>query len=231
MAVDGSDTDLDLLPGASGLCGALNRNNEPCRRMPVPGGLRCRFHGGRSLRGPAAPAWRHGRYSQYLPTNVIDRYQSMRNDPDVLCLHDEVAMLQSRTAELLEEVKAMESAGSVSAIAKAYFALRNAFESGAENQKLLNLFDSLRNAIHNGRRKKEVWNEVRASLTIQRRLIAEQRKTEDVMTPEQAAALGSALIAVVQRVIHKYAEAEADHIMREIADEMTALLHRPEVAA
>jgi len=46
-------------------CGAKTRSGGKCRKSPVPGARRCRFHGGKSLSGPANPAWKTGRYSKW----------------------------------------------------------------------------------------------------------------------------------------------------------------------
>lgn len=61
---------------------------------------RCRLHGGKSLAGVAAPAFRHGRYSRVLPTGLADVYHRLLATDDLVALHDELALLQARVAEL-----------------------------------------------------------------------------------------------------------------------------------
>ena len=39
---------------AEGRCNALTRSGERCRQWPIPGRLRCHYHGGRST-GPRTP--------------------------------------------------------------------------------------------------------------------------------------------------------------------------------
>ncbi len=47
------------------ICGARTRSGQLCRNAPMANGSgRCRMHGGKSLRGPASPRWRHGRYAK-----------------------------------------------------------------------------------------------------------------------------------------------------------------------
>ena len=71
-------------------------------KTPVAGpGMRCRLHGGKSLSGPAAPAWRHGRYSRTLPTGLVRRYEESLADPELLALRDEIALLDAHTLELI----------------------------------------------------------------------------------------------------------------------------------
>ncbi len=49
--------------------GAKTRAGGACRRAAMPNG-RCSKHGGKSLVGPAAPAFRHGRSSKLLPARL-----------------------------------------------------------------------------------------------------------------------------------------------------------------
>ena len=46
-------------------CTAMSKQaRRRCRQLAATGTDKCRFHGGRSLRGRAHPAWRHGERSQ-----------------------------------------------------------------------------------------------------------------------------------------------------------------------
>lgn len=46
-------------------CCARTRGGGLCQNYVMAGRSRCRMHGGASLRGPASPRYRHGRYSHY----------------------------------------------------------------------------------------------------------------------------------------------------------------------
>ena len=65
----------------------------------MPNG-RCAKHGGKSLAGADAPAFRHGRYSRVLPSGLLALYEQARSDPDLLNLSDELALIDGRLSEI-----------------------------------------------------------------------------------------------------------------------------------
>jgi hypothetical protein len=90
------------------ICGARtkSRGGQPCKQTPMPNG-RCKFHGGMSLVGPASPSFKHGRRSILLKDikGIGEHYQRALDDPDLLSLHDEIALVDGRLSQLLEKVK------------------------------------------------------------------------------------------------------------------------------
>src|SRR5829696_9665580 len=83
------------------LCGAKTRNGQPCPTPAMPNG-RCRMHGGASPAGLASPRFRHGRYSQHLPTVAAVRYAAAGQDPEPLSLREEIALLDALIGQLLD---------------------------------------------------------------------------------------------------------------------------------
>lgn len=47
------------------ICGAKNRQGNPCKRSPAKGSTRCKLHGGASLKGTESGSYKHGLYSKY----------------------------------------------------------------------------------------------------------------------------------------------------------------------
>lgn len=85
------------------ICGAKNRQGQPCTQRPLQNG-RCRFHGGMSLVGPALPQFKHGRHSVLLKEIGAfgQHYQHALADPDLLRLDSEIALVDARLSELLD---------------------------------------------------------------------------------------------------------------------------------
>lgn len=84
------------------LCTAHSkRSGQPCGRAPTPGRTVCYYHGGAQPRGIAAPGWRGRGYSKDIPTRLADRFKQALDDPLLLELSSEVALLDSRLGELL----------------------------------------------------------------------------------------------------------------------------------
>src|SRR4051794_509990 len=95
------DSALPQRPGPAAICGAKTRSGGRCRAIPIQPSGRCRLHGGASLRGLAAPAWKSGRHSAYLPTDLRARYLRARGDPELLSLKDDLSLVDARIGELL----------------------------------------------------------------------------------------------------------------------------------
>lgn len=52
-------------------CNATTRAGTPCKKWGMLPSGRCKFHGGKSRRGIAAPRYRHGFYSTDLACRVL----------------------------------------------------------------------------------------------------------------------------------------------------------------
>jgi hypothetical protein len=82
------------------------RTGQPCTQPVCRGRTKCRLHGGRSSRGLAAPAWKDGRHSKVLPVGLTAAYERSREDPELVGLRDELALVDVRINELLERLDA-----------------------------------------------------------------------------------------------------------------------------
>lgn len=88
------------------VCGAnlASRPGETCQRHPVKGRTRCRKHGGMSLAGFESGTATLGRQSKYLPQRLVATYLEHLNDPDLLSLRDDVALIETRKSENLSHL-------------------------------------------------------------------------------------------------------------------------------
>lgn len=84
------------------MCGKDRR----CRRSPSHGiaGGPCKLHGGNSLVGAASPAFKHGRFSAYLPGGMAQRFDEAMSDPGLLRCRDEIALLRVQIGLLLPAI-------------------------------------------------------------------------------------------------------------------------------
>jgi len=85
------------------------RSGERCKKDAVPGRDVCHIHGGKTPRGLDSPNTKTGRYSKDLPTRLMARYLEGQNDPDLLDLREEVALIDARIGDLLERVDTGEA--------------------------------------------------------------------------------------------------------------------------
>ncbi|MSQ94258.1 MAG: hypothetical protein EXR98_06840 [Gemmataceae bacterium] len=69
----------------------------------------CFHHGGATPSGIASASFKTGRYSKDLPPPIAGRYQqALENREDLLKLYDEIALLDTRIAELCQNLESGE---------------------------------------------------------------------------------------------------------------------------
>ena len=81
--------------------GTSKRSGLQCKRNAKPGRSVCKIHGGDTPVGLAAPNFKTGRYSKYLPAGLAERYVAARTDPELLSLRDEIGLVDTRITEVL----------------------------------------------------------------------------------------------------------------------------------
>lgn len=69
----------------------------------MPNG-RCYLHGGRSPGGVAAGRFKTGKYSKYLPGDLLSVYDESRADPDLLSMRETIAVMDARIAQLFQQL-------------------------------------------------------------------------------------------------------------------------------
>src|SRR5215218_3772126 len=92
------------LPGAKRVCGARTRAGGPCQNVPVAGSARCRMHGGKAARGTDHGRFKHGRYSKSVPDRLAERFREALADADRHELRDEIALAETKIADLLAQI-------------------------------------------------------------------------------------------------------------------------------
>jgi hypothetical protein len=84
-----------------GRCKMIKTDGNRCRNPVRTGWNVCPFHGaGRELKPGGKPPTT-GRFSKHLPTRFLEEYEAQLNDPEYLTLTNEMALVDSRVAELL----------------------------------------------------------------------------------------------------------------------------------
>src|SRR5688572_7711861 len=168
-------------------CGAKNRQGEPCQRWALAGRTRCRLHGGMSLVGTACPHFRTGRYSAYVPERLRERYEQAADDPELLSLRSEVALVDARLVDLLSRVDTGESGALWAELRRAYRAFARARLAGDDEPAALAKVEHL---IERAGQDHQAWAEI-GTLIEQRRKLAESESKrlitlQQMITAEQA---------------------------------------------
>lgn len=72
------------------ICTAHKTNGEPCKAKAMKGFTVCRVHGAKGGRPP-----KHARYSKCLPSDLRERYEYYKSDPQFLNLLNEIAVARA----------------------------------------------------------------------------------------------------------------------------------------
>jgi len=114
------------------ICGARNRRGLPCGvRALYPNG-RCHNHGGPTPGGIASSNYQHGRYSKYMPAHLLQRYEEAVNDPELLSLDHEIAVVDARVGEVMQGIGRGESGKIWSVLSK----LKHDVDYGVRQRRL-----------------------------------------------------------------------------------------------
>jgi len=169
----------------------------------MPNG-RCRFHGGKSLSGVASPVFKSGKYSQYMPPRLLERYGEALTDPDLLALSEEIAAVDALIIDALGRMDTRESGVLWRAANKKLVAMEAALRRDDQGQANM-LFRELGGIIRGGQDHFKVVDEVRALFQDRRRLVESERKRrveeQLSLTIEEAMNLFTAMVTAVKEYV------------------------------
>ena len=217
-------------------CCAKNRQKKLCGKPPFPNG-RCELHGGKSLPpGPSHPSYKNGRLSKHLPSAIAARFNAAREDPELLSIRDDVALVDTRRSILAERLSTGESGASWETLKE----LWNDFERGnrmsAEatqldspelREKARALITSSINAIGklitNGASEEVQWKELQKSThelaALKQSETSRLQKLHQMMTAEEALLLiHQVQQAVVQVVTNVDQQREVGRILHALIE-------------
>lgn len=161
----------------------------------------CYHHGGRTPRGHALPQTTHGRYSKYLPPRLLERFQQSSDDPDLLNLRDDIALVDSRLSDLLQRVDSGESGETWKLAKAAHRTMKAGLAPGGDLAAAKAALDDLDAIISRGMGDFAAWREIGELLDRRERLVRSERRRlvelQQTMTVEQAMLLMGALAALV----------------------------------
>lgn len=168
------------------------RTHERCGAYASPGTTVCISHGGKSPNGIHGTSARTGRYSFLLPQRLLERYNEALENPELLSLYDEIALVDSKLGETLRGVPTGD-------VWK---------EAEVVGLKLLAEHDSpvvreLIELISTGRTEAKRWTQIMTLIDQRRRLVDTERRRvfdeHNALTLERVMVLVLALVDVVRR--------------------------------
>jgi hypothetical protein len=162
---------------------------------------RCKLHAGMAVNGIAHPMYQGKGYSKYLPPRIKDDYEEALNDPALIELRSEMALVEARMGAVLRQLGTGEAGVSWRAAQKSMQDLLTALQlQDADGQTLA--LNGLRSAIDKGAGDYALWNELRDLIETKRKLTdSEARRTiaaKQFVTLEKFGLVFDALITVVK---------------------------------
>lgn len=157
------------------VCGAKKKRGGFCQQSPIIGRRRCKFHGGRSVRGPAHYNYKDGRYSQYLPRSIHTQYAQACRDRNGNNLQDEIGVVTNRIGALLKEAYSNTTVVDFPGMKQSMVDLREAMNIG-DVDKIRGILMTIDVAIEKGNEQSGHWKLILDTVEARRRLVDTQRK-------------------------------------------------------
>lgn len=213
-------------------CTAWSPNQgRQCLGIAKGGTGKCRVHGGNSPKGLASPNWETGRWSSYLQTGIGEKYKRAYSDPELLDRAADIALIDTRIAELVE-------------------GLENAKEKGYTWQDALNTFDDIRKAfqdddpeeaqmlmnelgrkLRSGYNRETQWGKIQSALMKRNNIANSQEnrlvKMQMLLAVEDQMMILDYLSSVIRDSIRKHVEErdKQQRILEEISSALRKLIH------
>ncbi len=185
-------------------CGAKTRHGGPCQQWAVRGRPRCRMHGGKSLIGPSAGGFRHGRYSKCVPVRLAAHYRDAATDPELLSLRHDLALTDARIIDLLKRVDTGEAGATWRDAQAAMARVRLAQEKG-DIEGMQAALAHVEQVITRGSGDYAAWEEISGLIEQRRRLAdSEHRRlttAHEMLSAESAMSLLAQVVDTLQRHI------------------------------
>jgi hypothetical protein len=192
------------------------------------------MHGGKSLSGPAAPNFRHGRYSRSIaglvPARLRGRFEEALADPELLSLRSHTALIDVRVSDLVDRLGTSDAGSFRQQLLELWgtFKRLNAVKSMDRDKRTAQItavFGEIDDLLNRGGAEQDVWSELSAAIKERAALAGQEHRRlldlHQVITPAQAMAIVIALHgAVVKFVTDKT-------VLSQIGSELTRLVNGP----
>lgn len=180
------------------------QSGQQCKRHAVAGKEVCSIHGGKSLAGIAAPAFKDGKHSKFMPARLQGRYNELLSDKKLLQLRSEVALMDTRITQLLETVETGDLAERWLTLQKEFVNFQKAttdrdVDAGRKSLEVMG------EIIHSGANDYAAWAQIGEFIDQRRKLVETERKrmvqSKQMLTSDEAMILISSLMSIIKEEI------------------------------
>jgi len=187
---------------------------------------KCRTHGGQInlMNTDLNINFKKGRWAKYLPQNLSERYEAAKEDTELLSLHDEAALLDTRLSILLDTIDTGEAGGlwrRLSVEVGKYKQQIKRFR-GKPPEEITDEFHSvILPVIEQGASDSEKWKEIRDIIAERKKVVESERRRlvemQQIMTLTEASALQRAIFEIIRN------EVKDPSVIQSIATQIKAL--------
>lgn len=179
------------------------QTGERCKRWPSKGRTVCASHGGKTLVGIDSPSFRHGRYSKHLPDQLAARYVEALNDTDLICLDDEIALIDSRISRQLDQLKQSGVNDRTLRHLKVLYQRFQQHTNAGKARLAISAITALGSLLEQASDSSLAWGEIDELIERRRRLVETERKRlldeDQVVTVDRLMVLMAALVDIIRR--------------------------------
>lgn len=149
-----------------------------CRKDVVPGYEVCNTHGGKTPRGWDSVHTKHGGYIDNPQERLFERYQNAINDPQIVDLKAEIALITTRIGEMISNLADAKRNGSIwNDVRDARDEIKRSMNSG-DFKKMIAAYDYLDRVVIAGYEDQSIWDNLGRLVEQQRKLIESQHKLQ-----------------------------------------------------
>lgn len=179
------------------------RSGVRCKRYAMKGKKVCAMHGGKTPVGADLPQFIHGRYSKYLPDQLVTVYHSALRDKDLQSMNDEIALIDTRLATMLAR------AAGAAIDFRRWIRARDLFRSFRENtnrrreRAAIRALDKLGILLEEPVTDDGAWTDISELIEQRRKIVDTERRRlldeDQVVSVERLMILVAAIVDIVRR--------------------------------
>lgn len=157
------------------------RNGERCRLPVIPGKNVCYYHGGMTPSGVASGKMTHGGRSKFkdiVPVRYQNALDAALNDPELLSLREDVAMIEIRQREVFSRL----NTGEAGSLWRRLQQVNAQLNTALQNRDIPLLQSSLReltDLTQRGAEEGTIWQEYLSLTTQKAKIVASERRAEE----------------------------------------------------
>ena len=140
------------------------QTGEQCKQRVMPAMRVCYYHGGKARVGIANPNFKHGKTSRYMPMHLLERYEASLGDEKALEQKEELAIIESKIADLLETIKENDNADFTSVeFFRRMRSLMKRYKAAFRKKDTANMMSALADLwplIEEGAAEAEAWEDI-----------------------------------------------------------------------